>query len=208
METLEIIGRSSSLFTRMARIFAEELCVPYRLVPVPDMTALSPDAYGGNPARKLPVLRTSGSTLFGAQNICRELAHRSGERSRILWPEDLHDPLTLNAHELASHGMAAQVQLAFGAVICKLPADNIYFVKAREGLEGALAWLDEHLANVCRHFPIPRDLSLFEVSLFCLIDHLTFRPTVPITPHPNLLRFAAEFGKRSSARKTRYRFDT
>lgn len=208
MDAIEIIGRSSSHFTRMTRIFAEELHIPYRLVPVPDMTVLSDAAYGGNPALKLPVLRAGGSTLFGAQNICRALAQRSSRKARIIWPEDLHDLLLCNAQELVWHGMAVQVQIAFGVVICKLPAENIYFVKAREGFEGALGWLDAHLGDVCQHIPAARDLSLFEVALFCLIDHLTFRPTVSMTPYRALVGFAEEFGKRPSARSTRYRFDS
>jgi glutathione S-transferase len=208
MDAIEIIGRSSSHFTRMTRIFAEELRVPYRLVPVPDMTVLSAEAYGGNPAMKLPVLRSSGSTLFGAQNICRALARRSSQAVRIIWPEDLHTELACNAQELVWHGMAAQVQIAFGVLICKLPAETVYFAKAHEGFAGALRWLDANLDDVRGHLPTVRDLSLFEVSLFCLIDHLTFRPTVSITPYRTLACFAEEFGTRSSAQSTPYRFDS
>jgi glutathione S-transferase len=208
MDTVEIIGRTSSHFTRVACIFAEELHVPYRLVPVPDMTVLSAEAYGGNPAMKLPVLRTKGSTLFGAQNICRALAERSGGQAQIAWPEDFRDRLSRNAQELVWHGMAAQVQIAFGVGICKLPADNVYFAKAREGFEGTLSWLDKHLGEVQRCLPATRNLSLFEVTLFCLIDHLTFRPTISITPFRNLARFAEEFGNRPSAQNTPYRLQS
>jgi len=206
-EVVEIIGRSSSHFTRLTRIFAEELRVPYRLVPVPDMKVLSDKAYGGNPAMKLPVLRTSGSTLYGALNICRAISERSSQAARIIWPEDLRDPLSRNAQEFVWHGMAAQVQLAFGTVICKLPADNVYFVKSREGFIGALSWLDAQLTAVRGLLPAARDLSLLEVSLFCLVDHLTFRPSVPISPYRALIAFAETFGQRSSARRTPYRFD-
>lgn len=207
MDAIEIIGRSSSLFTRVARIFAEELHVPYQLVPVPDMTALSAEAYGGNPAMKLPVMRLNGSTLFGAQNICRALARRSGTASRIVWPEELPEGMSCNAQELVWHSMAAQVQIVFGTEICKLPAANVYFVKARQGFEATLGWLDAHLVDVCGQLPAERNLSVFEVSLFCLVDHLAFRPTVPIAAYPALVRFAEDFGKRSSAQRTVYCFD-
>lgn len=205
---MEIIGRSSSHFTRMARIFAEELGVPYNLVPVLDMTVLSANAYGDNPAMKLPALRVDGSTLFGAQNICRALAQRSSRETTIIWPEDLRDPLSCNAQELVWHGMGAQVQIAFGVSICKLPADNVYFTKACRGFEGSLGWLDAHLAEVTDSLPSVRDLSLFEVSLFCLVDHLTFRPTVSIAPYQALVSFAEAFAQRPSARSTTYRFDS
>jgi len=206
MATLHIIGRSSSLFTRLPLIFAEELGVPFELVPMYDMTATNPEVYAGNPALKLPILRTNGSVLFGAQNICRAIAERAGAPARIVWPEELRDDLSRNAQELVWHCMAAQVQLVFGTIIGKLPPDNVYFAKARAGLESSLRWLDGNLAAALRALP-PRDLSLFEVSLFCLIDHLTFRGTLAIDPFPSLVRLSQEFGTRPSAQRTAYRFD-
>jgi hypothetical protein len=58
-----------------------------------------------------------------------------------------------------------------------------------------------------RRLPHPRDLSLFEVSLFCLVEHLVFRPTVPVAPHAHLAAFVAEFGNKVAAQRTTYRFD-
>jgi hypothetical protein len=69
--TVEIIGRSSSHFTRVVRIFAHELGVAAKLTPIHDLTALDAGSYAGNPALKLPSLRRNGSLLFGTQNICR-----------------------------------------------------------------------------------------------------------------------------------------
>jgi glutathione S-transferase len=73
VDAIEIIGRSSLHFTRMARIFAEELGVPYRLVPVLDMTVLSANVYGHNPAMKLPAMQVDGST-FRAEHMPRSRA--------------------------------------------------------------------------------------------------------------------------------------
>ena len=72
---LELVGRSSSHYTRVAQVFAHELGVPYRLVPVFDLTQLEADCYGDNPALKIPMLRESpdSGALFGAQNVCRRL---------------------------------------------------------------------------------------------------------------------------------------
>ena len=47
---MQIVGRRSSLFTRMPLIFAEELRVTYELVPIYDMKDLNPETYGGHPA--------------------------------------------------------------------------------------------------------------------------------------------------------------
>lgn len=207
MNDLQIVGRRSSHFTRMPLLFAEELGVALRVVPVHDMTALAPAAYAGNPALKLPILREGDVVLFGAQNICRAIAERASRPAHIVWPEDLRDVVSRNAQELVWHGMAAQVQLVLGTAVCKLPADNVYFTKARAGFEGALGWLEAHLEEVLAALPPKRDLSLLEVSLFCLLDHLSFRPTVTLQACPALRRFAGEFAARPAARRTAYKFD-
>jgi glutathione S-transferase len=208
MTSLQIVGRSSSLFTRLPLIFAEELAVPYELVPIYDMTALGPEVYAGNPALKLPILRLQDSVLFGALNICRAIDERAERPARIVWPEEQRSVLSRNGQELVWHGMAAQVQLVFGTVVGKLPSDNIYFSKARAGLEGALQWLDAHVTDVISELPAPRRLSVFEVSLFCLVDHLIFRETLSVESYPSLVGFAREYSRRPSAQRTAYRFDT
>lgn len=204
MTTLQIVGRTSSLFTRVPLIFAEELGVPYELVPISGLKAIEPAIYAGNPALKMPILRDGESVLFGSQNICRAIAARATEPARIVWPEDFSDTRSRNAHELVAHSMTAQVQIAMGTFVCGLPAENVYFQKALAGLDGALRWLDERLDAVLRGFP-ERDLSFFEVSLFCLMEHFALRPTVAPESYPSLVRFAQGFATRSSAQRTTYR---
>jgi hypothetical protein len=102
--------------------------------------------------------------------------------------------------------MAAQVQLVLGTIVGKLPAEHVYFAKGRAGFEGALRWLDEHVEAALAALP-PRDLSLFEVTLFCLIEHLVFRQSLPVEPYPRLVQFARVFGERPAARATAYKFD-
>lgn len=210
---LELVGRSSSHYTRVAQVFAHELGVPYRLVPVFDLTQLEADCYGDNPALKIPMLRESpdSGALFGAQNVCRRLvevaATRPGSRPvNVIWPETLRSQRMRNANELLWHAMAAQVQLVFGLSIGQLDADNVYFAKARRGFIGALGWLEQNLSGVIEELP-ERDLSLFEVALFCLVDHLRTRESVPLSPYPGLVEFADRFSVRDSARRTPYRFD-
>ena len=103
--------------------------------------------------------------------------------------------------------MAAQVQLVIGTMVAKLPADNLYFVKGRAGFEGALRWLDANLVAALAALPMGRDLSFFEVSLFCLVEHVTFRETLPVDPYPALVAFAREYGQRPSSKATAYRYD-
>ena len=208
MTALQIVGRRSSHFTRLTLIFAEQLAVPYEFVPIYDMAALGPEVYAGNPALKLPILRLNDSVLFGALNICRALDERAERPARVVWPEEQRSALARNAQELVWHGMAAQVQIVVGTVLGKLPADNIFFTKALAGFEGALQWLDAHMTDVISELPAPRGLSVFEASLFCLIDHLAFRETLSIAPYPTLVRFRNEFAERPSAQRTAYRFDT
>jgi glutathione S-transferase len=206
MQPVQIVGRRSSLFTRLPLVFAEELSVPYEVVPVYDMTVLGPEVYAENPALKIPVLRAPGSVVFGAQNICRALEERAPSAKRIVWPEALRDDLSRNAQELVWHCMNTQVQIVFGTVINNLPADNLYFTKARTSFGNSLRWLDEHLQEALRALP-PRDISLFEVSLHCLIEHIAFRPTLPLDSYPALLAFSRDFATRPAAQRTVYRFD-
>jgi glutathione S-transferase len=202
---VEIIGRRASLFTRVATMFAETLSVSWQLTHVPDMTSLDAGAYAGNPAMKIPVLRIDEHVLFGTENICRALAKAAEHRAvRVVWTEDLRDHLSRNAQELVWHCAAAQVQLVMGVTIAGLPAESVYFVKARAGMEASLAWLDLNLEEILAQLPAERDISLFEITLFCLVEHLSFRPTAPIAQYPNLHGFATRFGSSEAAQATTY----
>lgn len=216
MSAVQIVGRSSSHFTRVTLIFAHELGVSVELVPIFDMTSVDSAVYAGNPALKLPTMRRAGSSVFGAENICRALADLcdamrgdATPKLRIVWPEELREDVARNAQELVWHGMAAQVQLVFGTMIGKLPrlAEDIYFSKGRAGFEGALRWLDDNLADVLLALPSPRDLSLFEVTLFCLMEHIAFRGTLSAAPYASLVRFTEGFATRPSAQRTVYALD-
>jgi glutathione S-transferase len=200
-------GRSSSHYTRVVRVLANELEVPLRFEPVHDMTVMTPASYGGHPAMKVPCLQLDGVPVLGTENICRTLARAAGRASQVTWPEQLADITSGNAQELAWHAMAAQVQLVFGITVNKLPADNLYFAKARAGFEGALAWLDGHVDGVLAALPATRRTSLLEVTLFCLVDHLAFRRSVPVDQYAALQAFTREWGTRASARATPYQFD-
>ena len=207
MTTLQIVGRRSSHFTRIARLFAEELGVAYEIVPIYDMARQDPAIYADNPALKLPILRAEDGVVFGTENICRALAERAPRSVAIVWPEQLRSNVSRNAQELVWHCMTAQVQIVFGTLVAKLPGENLYFEKARAGFSGALAWLDSHLAEAMGALPASRQLSLFEASLFCMIDHLHFRQTLTVEPYSNLEAFRTEFAARPSAQRTPYQFD-
>jgi glutathione S-transferase len=208
MSAIQIIGRRSSLFTRLPLIVAEELRVDYDLVPIYDMTELGRDVYAGNPALKLPSMRRGDSVLFGALNICRALAETAPHTANIVWPEQLRDDLSRNAQELVWHCMAAQVQIVMGTLVGKLPADNVFFVKTRTGIENSLQWLDTQLAPTFAALPTQRELSIFEASLFCLLEHLEWRRTMSIDAYASLREFTRKFAARPSARRTAYEFDT
>jgi glutathione S-transferase len=206
---VQLVGRSSSHFTRVAAIYAHELGVPFELV-VSELTSLDAAAYGGHPALKIPALRVGASVVFGAENICRRLAEIAGRGSdpRVVWPERLTTDVARNAQELTWLAMSAQVQLILGAGLGRLTPDNAFLVKTRAGLDGALEWLDGHLSEALDAMPRERDISLLEATMFCLVEHLDFRRTLPIDSHPHLRRFAAGFATRSSAQRTAYRYDT
>ena len=205
---LVIVGRSSSHFTRVARIIALELEVACALQVVRDLMSTDVDDYGGNPALKIPSLRTSEGTWFGALNVSRELARRSNSTRRIVWPEQLEGDLAANAQELVLSAMSTGVSLIlskFGANdtnAAETPAQR----KMRAGLEHTMAWLESHASEVLANLP-PGELSFLEVSLFCLVEHLAFRGVIDITPYLELRGCCERFAERPSAQQTAYRFD-
>lgn len=201
-----IFGRSSSHFTRVTRIFAEELRAPYSLEVVRDLLSTNADDYGGNPALKVPVLTTGDSTLFGALNICRELARQSTRGARIVWPEDLASPLLANAQELIAHAMSAEVGLIMHKVVGG-EGNARDQQKLLQGLLNSLTWLERHIEEVVRQLPANRDVSYLEVTLHCLIEHLEFRNVLKIDRYTALRAFVGAFGQRESAKRTPYVFD-
>lgn len=202
-----IIGRSSSTFTRVARIFAAELGVGYDFEIVRDLKSLDSGGYGGNPALKVPSLRAPNGTWFGALNICRELARVSERELRVVWPEALGQALLANTQELVVHAMATEVGLIMSN-LPQEPSETFHRTKMASSLRNTLAWLDTHLPGALAALPAERDLSYLETCLFCLVTHLDFREVLPTAPYPTLVAFCERFGQRQSCAETGFRFDT
>jgi glutathione S-transferase len=203
---LTLFGRSSSLFTRVALIFAKELGVAYTFHVVPDLLSVEPADYGGHPALKLPTLRSPRGVWFGSLNICRELARAARPGLRVVWPEDLDGSLLGNAQELTIQAMTTEVAL----IMAKLgagPASGDSTRKMRQSLTNTLSWLDGNVQGALARLPAERDVSYLEVSLFCLVTHLTFREVVPVAEYSALNEFCERFAARPSASETTYRFD-
>lgn len=200
-----IVGRSSSHFTRVTRIFAAEVGVSCSFQIVRDLTSSDPHDYGGNPALKLPTLRTSLGSWFGSLPICRELARLSRDKPRVVWPEDLDVPLLANAQELVVQAMSTEV----GLIMAKVAGgpESGYQAKMAVSLANAMAWLEAHARSTLSALPAERDLSYLEVTLYCLVTHLAFRDVLPVLAYPQLDAFCARFGERESAKGTVYAFD-
>ena len=203
---MQLYGRSSSHFTRIARIFAAELEVDVEFHPIRDLLSVDPDDYGGHPALKMPTLRTDAGQWFGSLPICRELARCSGLSLDISWPEDLQRPVASNAQELVTTAMGTESGLVMRKA-SGVPADNAHLVKLRASLLGATDWLETNALRAVETLPPERDLSFLEVSLFCLVEHLEFREVLSLEPYPALRAFAQRFGARTSARATPFQFD-
>lgn len=204
-QRLEVFGRQSSHYTRLVRIFAEELDVSYEFTPIFDLMSHDPADYAGNPALKLPILKRNGEAIFGSLNICRALAREAGREQRVFWPEAADTPQLMNAHEILAHAMTAQVDVVIHEIVEKRPADDAS-TKRRDSLINCLAWLDANLVEIERALP-ERELSVFEAGLFCLLSHLPFRNPMDLSGMTNLTRFEESFGRRESAMATPYRFD-
>ena len=206
---LTLIGRSSSSFTRVARIFAAELQVDYAFRVVRDLLSTEIDDYGGNPALRLPTLETPRGLWFGALNICRELSRQAQRHLRVVWPEDLAEPLLASAQELVVQAMATEVALIMakataggGAVGERAPEGKMW-----KSLLNMLAWLEDHAEEALAALPAERDMSYLEVTLFCLVTHVGFREVLPVAPYRRLDQFCQRFATRPSAAATAFRFD-
>ncbi|KFE63579.1 glutathione S-transferase N-terminal domain-containing protein [Hyalangium minutum] len=207
LERPVLIGRSSSHFTRIARIFAAELGVDHSFQVVRDLMSSNPEDYGGNPALRIPVLKTPQGSWFGALNICRELWRRSSSRPRVSWPEDLDVPVLANAQELVLQSMATEVTLVMSKV-GGASDSSAHHTKMRTQLINMMAWLEQNAQAVLAALPPQRDLSFLEVTLYCLVTHLEFREVLPTAPYVELTRFCQQFAKRASIQETPFRFDT
>lgn len=204
MTDLVLLGRSSSHYTRTARIFALELSVPHTFRPVLDLT--SPDAatYAGNPALKMPVLIDAEGPLFGTENICRALAVRSGARAGVVLRGDIAGRLVENVEEMTLHVMSTEVVL----IMAKMAGDERAVPpKVRRSLENALAHLNDNVDRALDALPADRALSFLEAALFCTMTHLPWRQVADVANYERLTAFCARFGERASARQTEYRFD-
>lgn len=205
--TLEIIGRRSSHYTRMARLLAEELGVAYALRPIHDLLSEDHAVYAGNPALKLPAARLGDIVVWGSLNACRLIARSAPDgEARVFWPEQAHTALLMNAHEVLAHMMAAQVEVVFHEIVSRRPADATSR-KRRTSLMLCLEWLDRYLDEIHAGLPVDR-IALFDLGLYALLEHLPFRNPTDLSPMPYLVDFVAAFGERASAQATPYVFDT
>lgn len=204
---IEIHGRQSSHYTRLVRLLAHELDVPYVLAPIHDLLSEEPAVFAGNPALKLPAIRDGDVVVWGSANACRWIARRSaGGEAAVAWPEDARTPLAMNAHELVAHAMAVQVEVVFHEIVAARPPDAASR-KRRASLESTLDWLDANLPAVRKELP-DRPRRWFDLALFALLEHFPFRnPSVDVGRRPALQAFVVAFGARPSARATPYVFD-
>lgn len=205
MSELCLIGRSSSHFTRIAKIFAHELGVRYDFQIVHELGSTRVGDFAENPTLRVPSLRSGASTWFGTLNICRELARRASVPHTVLWPEDVREPIAANAQELVLDTMATEVIVVM-ARLHGIAADHPFLAKPYARIRASVMWLENELPGVLARLP-PHSLGFLEVSTFCLCKHLGFREIDSIEEFSNLSAFCREFGRRPSAQHTEYHFD-
>jgi glutathione S-transferase len=202
---LTIVGRSTSHFTRVTRIFAAEARLPFAFQVVPSLRLSEQADYAGNPALRIPILRTPHGEWFGSLNMCRELWRRSAHKPRVVWPEDLAQPLLANAQELVTQAMATEVTVLMSRLFGE--SDGPHATKLMQGLTNSVGWLDQHVDQVLAELPSTRDLSFLELTLYCLVRHLPFREALSTEPYARLNAFCSSYELRPSVRDTPYRVD-
>jgi hypothetical protein len=201
-----LIGRSSSHFTRVARWFAAEAQVECAFRVVRNLLSCDPEDYGGNPALRLPSLRTAAGTWFGALNVCRELYRESRCKPRFVWPEQQQTPLLANAQELVLQAMSTEVTLVMSQA-GGASSGSEHEKKMRASLANSIDWLETHLDAALGELPDPRDASYLELTSYCLLTHLTFRDVHPMDGYVRLEAFCDAFGARPASVATPYFFD-
>jgi len=186
---------------------AAELGVDYEFQVVKDLRSLEATDYAGNPALRMPILRSSRGEWFGSLPICRELARHAPGARRIVWPEDLQEALPSNVQELTLQAMASEVTLIM-AQLAGTPATDAQVIKLDLSLRNMLGFLDDNIDRALASLPRERDTSFLEVTLFCLVRHLEFRTLLDTSGYRALGAFTERFEQRASARATPYRFDS
>ncbi len=202
MSATLIIGRSSSHFTRIVRIFAIEMDIDHAFQIVRDLTSNDVVNYAGNPALKVPVLQNTRGSWFGALPICRELQRQSSRSLNILWPEQCRDSVQSNAQELVLQAMATEVNLIMANLSGNTLATSS---KLQTSLRAMMSWLDEHSTDALT-LP-PHDLSFFEISLFCLLEHLEFRQILDVSGYVQLMTFRQQYAQRAACMATAFKYD-
>lgn len=205
MADCTLVARSSSHFSRVARIYASELAVAHEFEPVFDLNELDAQTYADNPLLRVPNLKSPTGTWFGTLNVCRELARRGAATGRLLWPEDSTNALAANAHEVTLDAMNTGVVIVT-AKMAGLGDDATFLQKPRTRLAAAIHWLESNLDAATATLP-ERQLSFLEVSSFCLLTHLEFRGLGSLDACPTLRAFCEAFGRRPAAQATPFHFD-
>ena len=207
MSRLVLAGRSSSHFTRLARIFAIESGRDFDFELLEDLASTNAENYSGNPSLTIPVLLVDDQAVLGSVNICRKFAELSGQREHYSLPEDfIGCQLLQNAHELVMTGMSAQVTIVFSTLFAGIARENSLVMKSHERLNGLLAWLNTNWQEILAQLP-QGTLSTIEVGLFCLLEHIDFRGTEGIFVGRELQEFVTNFGARQSAEDTPFKMD-
>lgn len=202
MTDLVLIGRSSSHFSRITRLFALELGVPFTFRPLFDLTSVDLDSYAGNPALKIPVLIDEEGSLFGTENICRAIVRRSGRASEVVQRGEHPSRLVQNVEETTLNVMTTEVAIIMGRMGGAAPT-----VKLQRSLDNALRFLDDHVDAALEALPAARALSFLEAALFAVATHLPFREVSDVSSYVRIAAFVTEFGQRASAQRTTYHFD-
>jgi glutathione S-transferase len=202
---LVIVGRSTSHFTRITRVFAAEGGLDYVYRVVPDLRVTDPANYAGNPALRIPILRTPKGEWFGSLNICREIFRLSRKKPRVIWPEDLEDPLTANAQELIFQGMANEVTVLMSRFFGE--PEGPHAAKLRSSLANTVEWLEGNVEGILARLPADRELSYLELSWYCFLRHVEFRELLSIAPYAKLTEFCRNYEMRQSVKDTHYRLD-
>jgi glutathione S-transferase len=149
-----------------------------------------PTMANNNPARKIPILIDADLTLTDSNNIIRYLLDKSAQ-PKLTWEQE-GTLTTINACN------DSLVEL----LLCKrsgfnISEDKLFFNLQNERIAETLSYLNTHLAD--DEF---KSCEYLNISLYCLLDWISFRELANFSMHAELVAFHNDYGQCQAAHQT------
>ena len=140
-----------------------------------------------NPARKIPILIDGDLTLSDSNSIIRYLLDKTGQ-PKLTWPQE-HLLTTINACNDSLVELLLCSRSGFD-----IKSDKLFFNLQTERIEQTLHFLNTHLND--EEF---KSCEYLNISLYCLLDWISFRELTDFSQHSELVKFHKQYSECQAA---------